>query len=1037
MSFIKTSFQAVLNGYRQRPKYQRLLIIVTAIYFTFTAILGLLVPYIVVKQVPEQLSSLLQRPVTLENVKVNPFTLEVAIDKFELQETDSKPFVGFSQLNFEYQFWDSVVNTAFSIANVTLTAPVINVERLNTPQTLRFNFSDIIETLANRPKDKSDEEPTKSAGIPHFIVTNLAIVNADLNFTDKLTHSQLHYPALNLNIKYFDSNHAITSSLNNLELEQKTNHYAIHVVGRNGGEITTQGLVQLSPLNIVGDVQLTNIQLPQFWSFISAQFAPQLTSGQFSLSSHYQLQMQENKLQFTTDQGMLELADINFDYQKQSIIKLPIIALKGIEFNLKQRSVTAETLDTEGLVLNAKLNKDGINLATIFTPINTTPNDSSAVKTNNDKAVISANQAQTAKSSWTAILKGINLKDYQVNLSEQLVTQNTLWQIEDIELTTGAINADLASPIDYQLSLNVNQQGLLASNGHIDALKQLVNAKVSVTKFALPQIQNYLKPYVNIELKQGDFSTEGDFAFNAQTQQLSYTGSLGVNDLLIKDTLQKKDLIKWKNLEVNRLAFDKNANSIDIDHVALNQPYGRIMIAKDKSTNIGDLFIVPTAAAPKTTTETTTQHKAVTANVVTKQEHQQETASKPLALTINKISFKEGSTFFADNSLTPNFAASIEYLDGNISKLSSNSEQTATVDIKGKIDRYAPVSLKGDINPLLKQPYLDLALSFKHVELTSISPYAGTYAGYYIDKGLLSLALNYRLDNSQLIGENHLVIDQLKLGQPSDSSLATTLPVTLAIALLQNRHGVIDLGLKVSGDVDDPSFSIGSIVMTAFTNVITKAVTAPFTLLAGLLGSDEEQLDKVSFAAGIASLDDSQQTKLNKLATGLVDRPMLTLSVKGSVNMQEDSKALREQQLNAKLAQTAKLDITSLPVDLSPSSYPTTGALSDALITLYETELASPAKKVKEKIEAEHQGENKLTVLQLTQRWHIALYNFLLRAQRLPEAALGHLAQQRATAVKTYLIEQAKIEPQRIFLLDSQVELNTGSSQALLTLGAN
>ncbi|MGS0682794.1 DUF748 domain-containing protein [Shewanella sp. 125m-7] len=1037
MSFIKQSFQTLLNGYRQRPKYQRLLIIVTAIYFTFTAILGLLVPYIVVKQVPEQLSSLLQRPVTLENVKINPFTLEVAIDKFELQETDNKPFVGFSQLSFEYQFWDSVFNTAFSIAHVTLTAPVINVERLNTPKTLRFNFSDIIETLANRPKDKSHQEPTTSAGIPHFILTNLAIVNADLNFTDNLTHSQLHYPELNLNIKYFDSNHAITSSLNNLELEQKTNHYSIHVVGRNGGEITTQGLVQLSPLNIVGDVQLTNIQLPQFWSFISAQFTPQLTSGKLSLSSHYQLQMQETKLQFTTDQGMLKLADINFEYQNQSIIKLPVIALRGIEFNLKQRSVTAETLDTQGLVLNAKLNKNGINLATIFSPINATPNDASAVKTNQDKTVISANQAQTTKSSWTAILKGIKLKDYQVNLSEQLVTQNTLWKIDNIELTTGAINADLASPIDYQLSLNVNQQGLFASSGHVDALKQLVNAKVSVTNFALPQIQNYLKPYVNIELKQGKFSTEGNFSFNAQTQQLGYTGSLGVNDLLIKDTLQKKDLIKWKSLEVNHLAFDKNANSINIDHVALNQPYGRIIIAKDKSTNIGDLLVVQTAADPENETETVTQDKAVIASVSTKQGHEQAKPSKPLALTINKISFKEGSTFFADNSLTPNFAASIEYLDGNISKLSSNSEQTATVDIKGKIDRYAPVSLKGDINPLLKQPYLDLALNFKHVELTSISPYSGTYAGYYIDKGLLSLALNYRLDNSQLVGENHLVIDQLKLGKPSDSSLATTLPVTLAIALLQNRHGVIDLGLKVSGDVDDPSFSIGSIVMTAFTNVITKAVTAPFTLLAGLLDSDEEKLDKVSFAAGNAILDDSQQTKLNKLAQGLIDRPMLTLSIKGGVNMLEDSKALREHQLKAKLAQTAKLDITTLPADLSPSHFPTTGPLSDALIKLYETELASSAQAVKDKIEAEHKGENKLNETQLTQRWHIALYNFVLSAQRLPDAALGHLAQQRAIAVKTFLIAHEKIEPQRIFLLDSQVDLSTGSSQATLTLGAN
>ncbi|ABZ76234.1 protein of unknown function DUF748 [Shewanella halifaxensis HAW-EB4] len=1036
MSFIKKLLQPVLKGYRQRPKYQRLLIISAAIYLTFTAILGLLVPYILVKQAPQQLSALLQRPITLESVKINPFTLEVAIDKFQLLETDNKPFVSFQQLSFEYQFWNSVFNTAFSVADVTLTAPAINVVRVKSPQGLRFNFSDIIDSLANRHTEESVSDSTSSAGIPHFMVTNLAIINANLSFVDHVTNSQLHYPNLNFNVKFFDSKHAIKSTLENLGDEQKTNHYSAHVTGRNGGVIATQGLIQLSPLNIVGDAQLTNIQLPQFWSFISKKFAPELTSGRLSLSSNYQLQMQDDKFEVTTDLGLVQLDDVNFDYQKQSIIKLPMIALKGIAFNLQQQTVTAETLDTNGLLLNAKINKNGVDLAALFTPLSETATSAQKAEANPTTQTLANknnNQSQEqSKPSWKAVLKGINLKDYQVNITEQLVTKNTLWQIDDIDLTTGAIEASLAKPIDYQLSLNINQEGIVKSSGSIDTLKQLVNAKVSIAEFALPQIQDYLKPYVNIVLKQGDFNTQGELVIDAKTEQLSYIGNLSINDLLIKDTVQKKELLKWKGLAINRVAFDKAANRLDIDHIALNQPYGRIIIAKDKSTNIGDLIV---KSAANKTDKKGQETKAVTASATTK-DTDDKASAKPLALTINKITFKDGSTFFADNSLTPSFAASIVHLDGKISKLSSNSKQTASVDITGKIDRYAPVTLKGDINPLLEQPYLDLDLSFKHLELTSVNPYSGTYAGYYIDRGLLSLDLNYKLDNSQLVGENHLVIDQLKLGKPSDSSLATTLPVTLAIALLQDRHGVIDLGLQVSGDVDDPSFSIGSIVMTAFTNVITKAVTAPFSLLANLLGADEGELDKINFAAGSATLDSKEQEILDKLAKGLNDRPMLTLNIEGGVNMLKDSHALSELQLKRKIAQTAKLDITALPADLSPSSFPTSGPLSDALIKLYETEFGSSAEAVKDKIAAEHQGKEKLTDEQLSQRWHIALYNFTLGAQRIDENALGKLAQQRATTVKTYLIEKKNIAPQRIFLLDSRVELNTGASQALLTLSA-
>ncbi|GIU20176.1 MULTISPECIES: DUF748 domain-containing protein [unclassified Shewanella] len=1051
MSFNSKLLNAVLNGYRQRPRSQRLLIIVSAIYLSFTALLGLLVPYIIVKQAPKQLSQLLQRPVTLERVTINPFTLEVAVDNFELHETNNQPFVGFKQLSFEYQFWNSVFNTAFSVADVTLTAPSINIERLAAPQTLRFNFSDILDTLAKRPKTEENEQSTEPAGIPHFIVNDLSIVNADLSFVDHVTNSQLNYPALNLNVKFFDSAHVIKSALENLGDKQQTNHYAIHVVGRKGGDIATQGLVQLSPLNIVGDVQLTNIQLPQFWSFISGQFTPVLTSGRLSLSSNYQLQIQNDKLEVTTDLGLVQLDDLNFDYQQQSIIKLPMIALKGIAFDLQQQTVTAASLETQGLVLNAKVDKDGVDLAKIFTPITEKPVSTKVQEADSEadnSEVTGTESAKTAKQNWTAVLKAIELEGYQVNLTEQLVTKNTLWQIGDINLTTGAIDASLANPIDYQLSLNVNQEGIVQSSGSIDALKQLVEAKVSIAEFALPQIQSYLQPYVNIKLQQGDFNTQGELVVDAKAEQLSYIGNLSVTDLLIKDTVQKKELLKWKTLEINHLAFDKQENRLDIDQVNLNKPYGRIIIAKDKSTNIGDLIVVQAPSdnsthsdssanennANKQTDQKKGQQAAVKAKISTTQANK--TTANALGLTINQISFKDGSTFFADNSLTPNFAASIEHLDGSISKLSSSSKQTASVDLKGKIDRYAPVTLKGDINPLLEQPYLDLALSFKHVELTSVNPYSGTYAGYYIDKGLLSLDLNYKLDNSQLVGDNHLIVDQLKLGKPSDSSLATTLPVTLAIALLQDRHGVIDLGLQVSGDVDDPSFSIGSIVMTAFSNVITKAVTAPFTLLANLLGADEGELDKIQFAPGIGSLDAKEQQTLDKLAKGLNDRPMLTLNVEGGVNMLEDSQALSEQQLKTKLAQTAKLDVASLPKDLSPSNYPITGPLSDALVTLYEAELGSSAQAVKEKIETEHQGENKLTDEQLSQRWHIALYNFTLGAQRVAEASLGELAQTRATAVKTYLIDKKNIAPQRIFLLDSRVELNTGESQALLTLSA-
>lgn len=1035
MTIVPKSLVGFRDKFRQLPRYLRLLSFAAALYLMFTAILGLLIPYIAVKKVPQQLSSMLQRPVILNDVRINPFTLEVAIEQFQIQESkttlNSDEFVGFEQLTFEYRFWHSIFNTAFSIADVTLLNPTLNVERLKTEDSLTFNFSDILDTLAKN-SSPAEETPETATGLPHFMVENLAIVDADLNFIDNITEGKLRYPQVNLNIKSFDSQNALSVSMQSKQGVQN-NHYAIHLVGNNGGEIATQGIVQLEPLSIVGDIQLTDIQLPQFWSFVDKQFIANLASGRLSVDSQYRLEEKSDYFQVTSNEGLIKFEDLTLIDDKATVASLPIFAIEGIEFDLHQQSVSAARIRSQGLVVNTTLNQKGSNLEKLFEPkLAATPETKQQQNDVIDKA-----DKETQSLPWTAVLNAVDIENYQVNLTEKILTQGTLWQISDLKLHTDKINADLSSPIDYQLSLNINQQGTLSADGSIDIKQQNVLSQLQLSNLGLSQFQDYLSPYINIDLKQGLLSTEGSLKLNNEADQLSFNGALNISDLLVKDTVQKKTLLKWKNVDINAIGFDKAANSVEIDHIMLEQPYGRIIIAEDKSTNFGELMVTPTTTELSQSTEEKA-HAATSVKVVKPNTHKTEqAATTAMAISINKISINDGSTFFADNSLTPNFAASIEQLNGQVTKLSSSSKQAASVDIKGKIDRYAPVTLKGDINPLLEQPFLDLALGFKHVELTSVNPYSGTYAGYYIDKGQLSLDLNYRLENNQLVGDNHLVVDQLELGKPSDSSLATTLPVTLAIALLQDRHGVIDLGLQVSGDLDEPSFSFGSIVMTAFTNVITKAVTAPFSLLAGLLGADDDELDKVNFDAGSGELNDQAKETLSQLAKGLADRPMLKLNVEGAVNVADDNRALSEVQLAQKLAQLAQLEIEQLPTDLSASTYPTAGALSDALKLLYETELASPAVDVKTAIEAEHQGDNALTDEQLTTRWHIALYNFSLSAQRISDDALGDLAQQRASAVKTFLADSKTVAPERVFLLDSRVNLNTGASQALLTLTAN
>ncbi|QYJ99055.1 DUF748 domain-containing protein [Shewanella alkalitolerans] len=1108
MSSVPSFFAKLGQKYKQLPKYQRYIGISITLYLTWTLLLGLLLPYLLTQQIPKQLSNQIQRPVSLTQVKINPFTLEVELTDFAIKEKDDQPFVGFKRLGLNIQFWDSLFQQGLSLTDITLENPHAEVKRLESDEALRFNFSDILETLAKNSEAQPEPEPEGSKTIPHFILKNLAIVDANLHLLDEITQGEVSYPKVNLKVASFDSHNPIAATkvsgntakpqpLEGQSLDakndaaQKANRYHMEFHSDRGGKIALKGQVQLTPFELVGDVRLSHIDLPQLWAFVDKAFHVSLDKGYVDFATEYRVAMDDDQLEASTSAGELNFSELLITHEQRELISLGRFALSGIAADLGQQQVDVAALTSSDLLVNARLDGKGVDLAALLAPIgngdkakstetpkatdNSTANEQAAdtqdgnVKGANVQVAEADTSKQVANSdkktdtqapSWHAKLEKISLSNYQLNLTEQLFKEENLWQIGQLQLTTGAVDESLSQPIDYQLALAINQSAKVQSQGQIDALAKQVSAELSLDGLSLNWFQNYIAPIVNIKIDDGRLATSGQLLADANGK-LNYQGTLQVDDLQVKDLKANKTLVKWQQLDLNQLDFEKEANKLAIDQVTLNKPYGRILINEDRTTNFQDLLVVATddaianegaadadqsgAAKPATRKndkqENDKQEKQAAEEKATAQTVD---AAKPMALSINKIVFKDGSTFFADNSLTPNFAASIEQLEGNIANLSSSSDRAAKVDIKGKIDRYAPVVLKGEINPLLEQPYLDLDLSFKHVELTSVNPYSGTYAGYYIDKGLMSLDLKYQLENNQLVGDNHLVVDQLQLGKKSNSSLATSLPVTLAIALLQDRHGVIDLGLQVSGDLNEPSFSFGSIIATAFTNVITKAVTAPFSLLAGLLGSDDE-LDKVAFTPGLATLPEESQSLLSKLAKGLSDRPKLTVSAKGAVDPVSDSQALMTAKLHQELVAQAQLDDAKfteaqMPAELTASTFPTTGILSDALKSLYEKTLQKdPGEVLKEIKQQQAQQENSAgnkSAEELQTRWHIALYNYLVSAQQLDDNALGQLAQSRALAVKQYLIEEAKIEPGRVFVLDSQAALDTSASQALLTLSA-
>ncbi len=366
--------------------------------------------------------------------------------------------------------------------------------------------------------------------------------------------------------------------------------------------------------------------------------------------------------------------------------------------------------------------------------------------------------------------------------------------------------------------------------------------------------------------------------------------------------------------------------------------------------------------------------------------------------------FHEGTADFSDLSLNRTFRAAIYGIEGSIEGLDTDAEAAAVVDLTGQVEKYAPVTLKGQVKPLSDKLMVDLALQFSNLELTSVSPYSDTYAGYNIDKGKLDAAFKYHIVDQKLSAENRLVIDQLTLGERTESATATSLPVALAVALLKDSNGVIDLNLPVSGDLDDPEFHYGALIGKALLNLVTKIVTAPFALLGSLVGAEEEDLDHVIFEAGKSEAAEAQADKLTKVAEALAKRPQLTVSLRGIAVPAIDDPALKQQRLEAALAE-------------QEIAYPIAASDRKKFFSWFEKSTGRDVGDLRKELKAAQPDIDKAALEAQMQK---RLLDSLLRRQRVGADDLDRLARARSEQVRELMVA-AGVDPNRLFILDPSV----------------
>ena len=348
-------------------------------------------------------------------------------------------------------------------------------------------------------------------------------------------------------------------------------------------------------------------------------------------------------------------------------------------------------------------------------------------------------------------------------------------------------------------------------------------------------------------LHSGKLSAKGDVSFESTSGNVSalkFKGDARVADLRTTDQFVDEDFVKWRDLAVSGIEFQQEPARLGIDRIVARQPYARVIINQDASLNVSHVL---------KSTETEGAPPDAETDEAPTPDQSQVTSDASLPVSIRTVQIIDGSAHFADYNIQPSFATGIMELNGKVTGLSSKPETRAQVSLAGKVDRYAPVDIAGEVNLLSAAKYTALAMNFRNMELTTFNPYSGKFAGYNISKGKLATELKYHVEDRKLLAEHHIVVDNLEFGAKTESKDAAPIPLKLAVALLKDRNGVIDVNLPVTGTLDDPKFRLGPIIWKAILGLLTKIVTAPFAALGALFGGGEE-LAFVDFPPGSATI---------------------------------------------------------------------------------------------------------------------------------------------------------------------------------------
>ncbi|KVX25241.1 AsmA family protein [Burkholderia ubonensis] len=792
--------------------------------------------------------------------------------------------------------------------------------------------------------------------------------------------------------------------------------YTLSTSLARGGDVKAEGAFSVAAKQADAKLTVDALALPALQPYLGEATRARVLDGTLGATLNAKADWGKTPLdaQVADSEVSLKSLKLAAPDAKAPAIVLPDASAKIAKVDLATRTAQIASVDASGLALDVTRLKDG----TI---------DLAALASAEQKALPArtvARKAQAAAPSWHYRIDALNVKDAAANYTDLSTPRPVKLAIKPLALSVQKISDDLTKPLPVELKATLNRKGSLNVSGDVTAQPLKLGLKIDGNRLDAAAFEPYFGSALNATVASALLNANGNLAFaqaNGATRA-SYRGDAALVDVRMLDKATSDPFAGWRSLALSNLkaTYDEKGTDVDAARVTFSNFYGRVLLDAQGRLNLRDIVAKESGPAQSLTRDTSKGEPAPAAAsaVVAQQALAPAAASastvvkaapppqNPVRVHFGEFVLQNGRVNYTDNFIKPNYTANLVAIKGTIGAFGTDSTTSAPVDVAANLAGNGPITIKGTVNPLIAKPALDLTATAHDIELTNLTPYSAKYAGYPITKGKLNVDLHYQLANDQLSANNHIFIDQLTFGDHVENDTATKLPVKLAISLLKNSRGEIDVSLPVSGSLSNPEFSVGGLIWRAVLNLIAKAVTSPFTLLAHAFGGGGEELGYVEFAPGSDELADAQQKKLDTVVKMLNEKASIRLDLIGRVDPDKDTPGLRETYVDRLVRQQKLKDVVGQGESIDPRSVKVEPAE-------YHTYLTRAYKA------ADFKKPRNLIGLQKTLP-DDDMRKALAEHAPVDEGSLRTLAQARAQSVRQYL--EGKIDSSRMFIVAPKLD---------------